>query len=303
MASINANHQADLTSNNQPKTPNSPLKRNKKRHIMPFFNLSLGISVLALSIIVLLPFVAMVLTTADIGVAGFIKTITEPRVKAAIELSLKMSLLATLTNLVFGTLIAWVLVRYEFWGKSILNALVDLPFALPTAVMGISLATLYAPNGLIGQFFAPFGIKIAFTPIGIWLALIVVSLPFIVRAVQPVLAELSPEYEEAASVLGASRLTTFRRVILPELYPALLMGSGMMFARATGEYGSVIFIAGNLPMKSEILPLIIIGKLESFDVQGAAAVALFMLMISFVILFAINALQWLFTKRMGGASV
>nr|WP_224054861.1 sulfate ABC transporter permease subunit CysT [Moraxella osloensis] len=270
---------------------------------MPFFNLSLGISVLALSIIVLLPFVAMVLTTADIGVAGFIKTITEPRVKAAIELSLKMSLLATLTNLVFGTLIAWVLVRYEFWGKSILNALVDLPFALPTAVMGISLATLYAPNGLIGQFFAPFGIKIAFTPIGIWLALIVVSLPFIVRAVQPVLAELSPEYEEAASVLGAGRLTTFRRVILPELYPALLMGSGMMFARATGEYGSVIFIAGNLPMKSEILPLIIIGKLESFDVQGAAAVALFMLMISFVILFAINALQWLLTKRMGGASV
>lgn len=303
MASINANHQADLTSNNQPKTPNSPLKRNKKRHIMPFFNLSLGISVLALSIIVLLPFVAMVMTAADIGVAGFIKTITEPRVKAAIELSLKMSLLATLTNLVFGTLIAWVLVRYEFWGKSILNALVDLPFALPTAVMGISLATLYAPNGLIGQFFAPFGIKIAFTPIGIWLALIVVSLPFIVRAVQPVLAELSPEYEEAASVLGAGRLTTFRRVILPELYPALLMGSGMMFARATGEYGSVIFIAGNLPMKSEILPLIIIGKLESFDVQGAAAVALFMLMISFVILFAINALQWLLTKRMGGASV
>ena len=198
MASINANHQADLTSTNQPKTP---LKRNKKRHIMPFFNLSLGISVLALSIIVLLPFVAMVMTTADIGVAGFIKTIAEPRVKAAIELSLKMSLLATLTNLVFGTLIAWVLVRYEFLGKSILNALVDLPFALPTAVMGISLATLYAPNGLIGQFFAPFGIKIAFTPIGIWLALIVVSLPFIVRAVQPVLAELSPEYEEAASVL------------------------------------------------------------------------------------------------------
>ena len=289
-----ANHNAILAS-----TPTA----NKRRHIMPFFNLSLGISVLALSVIVLLPFAAMVFTAADIGIAGFFHTISEPRVKAAIELTLTMALLATLTNVVFGTLIAWVLVRYDFVGKSLLNALVDLPFALPTAVMGISLATLYAPNGLIGQFFTPLGIKIAFTPIGIWLALIVVSLPFIVRAVQPVLAELSTEYEEAAAVLGAGRLKTFLKVILPELYPALLMGSGMMFARATGEYGSVIFIAGNLPMKSEILPLIIIGKLESFDVQGAAAVALFMLMISFVILFTINALQWLLTRRMGGTSL
>lgn len=277
------------------------LKRNKKRHILPFFNLSLGMSVLALSVLVLLPFVAMVFTASDVGLAGFWQIISEPRVKAAILLTLKMSLFATLTNLVFGTLIAWVLVRYEFVGKSLLNALVDLPFALPTAVMGISLATLYAPNGLIGQFFAPLGIKIAFTPLGIWIALVVVSMPFVIRAVQPVLAEMSVEYEEAAAVMGANRLTTFRRIILPELYPALLMGSGMMFARATGEYGSVIFIAGNLPMKSEILPLIIIGKLESYDVAGAAAVALFMLMISFVILFAINALQWLLTKRMGGA--
>ena len=289
-----ASHNAILAS-----TPTA----NKRRHIMPFFNLSLGISVLALSVIVLLPFAAMVFTAADIGIAGFFHTITEPRVKAAIKLTLTMALLATLTNVVFGTLIAWVLVRYDFVGKSLLNALVDLPFALPTAVMGISLATLYAPNGLIGQFFTPLGIKIAFTPIGIWLALIVVSLPFIVRAVQPVLAELSTECEEAAAVLGAGRLKTFLKVILPELYPALLMGSGMMFARATGEYGSVIFIAGNLPMKSEILPLIIIGKLESFDVQGAAAVALFMLMISFVILFTINALQWLLTRRMGGTSL
>lgn len=277
------------------------LKRNKKRHILPFFNLSLGMSVLALSVLVLLPFVAMVFTASDVGLAGFWQIISEPRVKAAILLTLKISLFATLTNLVFGTLIAWVLVRYEFVGKSLLNALVDLPFALPTAVMGISLATLYAPNGLIGQFFAPLGIKIAFTPLGIWIALVVVSMPFVIRAVQPVLAEMSVEYEEAAAVMGANRLTTFRRIILPELYPSLLMGSGMMFARATGEYGSVIFIAGNLPMKSEILPLIIIGKLESYDVAGAAAVALFMLMISFVILFAINALQWLLTKRMGGA--
>ena len=280
--------------------PSTGLKRNKKRHIMPFFNLSLGISVLALSLLVLLPFVAMVFTASNLGLAGFWQVINEPRVKAALALTLEASLLATLTNLIFGTLVAWVLVRYDFWGKPLLNALVDLPFALPTAVMGISLATLYAPNGLIGQFFAPLGIKIAFTPLGIWIALVVVSMPFVIRAVQPVLAELSPEYEEAAAVLGAGRLTTFRRVVLPELYPALLMGSGMMFARATGEYGSVIFIAGNLPMKSEILPLIIIGKLESFDVQGASAVALFMLLISFVILFAINALQWLLTRRIGG---
>ena len=275
----------------------------KTPSVLPGFKISLGLTVLCLSLLVVLPFVMMAAKAGEIGWTAFWQTIAEPNVLAAVWLSLKMSFYAMLTNIVFGTLVAWVLVRYEFPGKNLANALVDLPFALPTAVTGIALATLYAPNGWIGQWFAPLGIKIAFTPIGIWIALVVVSLPFIVRAVQPVLAELSPEYEEAASVLGAGRLTTFRRVILPELYPALLMGSGMMFARATGEYGSVIFIAGNLPMKSEILPLIIIGKLESFDVQGAAAVALFMLMISFVILFAINALQWLLTKRMGGASV
>lgn len=276
------------------------LKKPKKRHIMPFFNLSLGISVLALSLLVLLPFVAMIFTTMDLGLAGFWQVVDEPRVKSAIGLTLKVSLYATLTNLVFGTLIAWVLVRYDFFGKSLMNALVDLPFALPTAVMGISLATLYAPNGLIGQFFTPLDIKIAFTPIGIWLALVVVSMPFVIRAVQPVLSELSVAYEEASAVLGAGRLTTFVKVVLPQLFPALLMGTGMMFARATGEYGSVIFIAGNLPMKSEILPLIIIGKLEGYDVIGASAVALFMLLVSFVILFGINALQWLLTRRLGG---
>lgn len=277
------------------------LNKPKKRHIMPFFNLSLGISVLALSLLVLLPFVAMIFTTMDLGLAGFWQVVNEPRVKSAIGLTLKVSLYATLTNLVFGTLIAWVLVRYDFFGKSLMNALVDLPFALPTAVMGISLATLYAPNGLIGQFFILFDIKIAFTPIGIWLALVVVSMPFVIRAVQPVLSELSVAYEEASAVLGAGRLTTFVKVVLPQLFPALLMGTGMMFARATGEYGSVIFIAGNLPMKSEILPLIIIGKLEGYDVIGASAVALFMLLVSFVILFGINALQWLLTRRLGGA--
>ena len=266
---------------------------------MPGFGLSLGVTILSLSLLVLLPFAMMLWTASEMGLAGFIETIRQPQVTAAIVLSLKMAGLATLTNLIFGTLVAWVLVRYEFWGKSLMNALVDLPFALPTAVTGISLATLYAPNGLIGQWFAKFDIQVAFTPLGIWLALVVVSFPFIVRAVQPVLAELSVEFEEAAAVLGAGRLQTFRQVILPELMPAMLMGAGMMFARATGEYGSVIFIAGNIPMQSEILPLIIISKLEQFDVQGAAAVALFMLIISFIILFAINLLQWRLSKRVG----
>ncbi|MGN7071015.1 sulfate ABC transporter permease subunit CysT, partial [Neisseria sp. P0001.S004] len=223
----------------------------------------------------------------------------EPNVLAAVWLSLRMSFYAMLTNIVFGTLVAWVLVRYEFPGKGLVNALVDLPFALPTAVTGIALATLYAPNGWIGRFFEPLGIKIAFTPIGIWIALIVVSLPFIVRAVQPVLEELSGEYEEAAATLGASRWTTFRRVLLPEITPALLTGAGMMFARSTGEYGSVIFIAGNIPMVSEILPLIITGKLEQYDAQGASAVALFMLMISFVILLILNIMQWTLSRRAG----
>lgn len=275
------------------------LTKLRQRNVLPGFGLSMGITVLSLSLLVILPFAMMAYTTTQMGWSGFIDVISQPQVKAAIILSLKMSLYAMLTNMVFGTLVAWVLVRYEFWGKSIINALVDLPFALPTAVTGISLATLYAPNGLLGQHFAKLGIQVAFTPIGIWLALVVVSFPFIVRAVQPVLEELSVEYEEAAAVLGANRLTTFRTVILPELFPALLMGAGMMFARATGEYGSVIFIAGNIPMQSEILPLIIISKLEQFDIEGASAVALFMLIISFVILLSINLLQWRLSRRVG----
>ena len=275
------------------------LSRWQRRHVLPGFGLSMGVTVFSLSLLVLLPFAMMAYTTAQMGWSGFYNTITQPQVMAAIKLSLKMSFYAMLTNMVFGTLVAWVLVRYEFWGKSLINALVDLPFALPTAVTGISLATLYAPNGLMGQWFDKIGVQVAFTPIGIWLALVVVSFPFIVRAVQPVLEELSVEFEEAAAVLGASRLTTFRTVILPELLPALLMGAGMMFARATGEYGSVIFISSNIPMQTEILPLIIIGKLDSFDVQGASAVALFMLLISFAILLAINLLQWRLSRRVG----
>lgn len=295
-------HSTPITTPTPVPTPGSErtwLTKLRQRNVLPGFGLSMGITVLSLSLLVILPFAMMAYTTTQMGWTGFIEVISQAQVKAAIILSLKMSLYAMLTNLVFGTLVAWVLVRYEFWGKSLINALVDLPFALPTAVTGISLATLYAPNGLIGQFFAKIGIEVAFTPIGIWLALVVVSFPFIVRAVQPVLEELSVEYEEAAAVLGANRLTTFRTVILPELLPALLMGAGMMFARATGEYGSVIFIAGNIPMQSEILPLIIISKLEQFDIQGASAVALFMLMISFVILLSINLLQWHLSRRVG----
>ena len=271
----------------------------KTPSVLPGFGLSLGITVLCLSLLVVLRFAMMAVSAAQMGPSAFWQTITEPRVLAAVWLSLRMSFFAMLTNVFFGTLVAWVLVRYEFPFKNLVNALVDLPFALPTAVTGIALATLYAPNGWLGQWFEPFGMKIAFTPIGIWIALVFVSLPFIVRAVQPVLEELSGEYEEAAATLGANRLTTFRRVLLPEILPALLTGAGMMFARATGEFGSVIFIAGNIPMVSEILPLIITGKLEQYDVQGASAVALFMLMISFVILFVLNISQWALSKRAG----
>ncbi|MDO4699197.1 MAG: sulfate ABC transporter permease subunit CysT [Moraxella sp.] len=281
-------------------------KRNRNRRVMPFFGLSLGISVFSLSLLVVLPFAMMIVVTLNMSFKDIISTISEPQVFFAIKLSLSMAILATLTNLIFGTLIAWVLVRYEFWGKSFINALVDLPFALPTAVTGIALATLYAPNGAFGQIFAKLSvaltgepIKIAFTPIGIWLALVVVSFPFIVRAVQPVLSELSVEFEEAAAVMGATRLTTFIKVILPEIAPAMLIGAGMMFARATGEYGSVIFIAGNIPMQSEILPLIIVSKLEQFDVAGASCVALFMLLLSLVVLFAINVAQWKLSARLG----
>lgn len=267
----------------------------KQKSILPGFGLSLGISVFCLSLLVVLPFAALITVTAGMGWSAFVNTIADERVLAAVFLSLRLSFYATLTNVFFGTLVAWVLVRYEFPGKAIMNALVDLPFALPTAVTGIALATLYSPNGWLGQFFSQ---KIAFSPAGIFLALVVVSLPFIVRAAQPVLEELQPELEEAAASLGANRWTTFRRVILPELTPALLMGSGMMFARATGEYGSVIFIAGNIPMVSEILPVIITAKLEMFDIQGASAVALFMLLIAFVILFIINATQWRISRRL-----
>ncbi|WP_028357256.1 sulfate ABC transporter permease subunit CysT [Brackiella oedipodis] len=280
----------------------------KSRPILPGFGISLGISIFGISVLIFLPFIMMVLSSIGIGWTGFWNIISDPRVLSAVWLTLRLSILAALTNLVFGTLLAWVLVRYEFPGRKLLNAFVDLPFALPTAVTGIALATIYGPNGWIGGLFAEDGWigsligarQIAFTSLGIWIALVVVSLPFVVRSVQPVLQELQPELEEAAATLGAHRATVVRRVILPELLPAMLTGAGMMFARATGEYGSIIFIAGNIPFETEILPLVITSKLEQFDVQGAAAVALFMLLISMSILFLINLLQWKYQKKILG---
>ena len=268
----------------------------KSPTIIPGFGISLGISIFTLSLLVVLPFAAIVYSTLGLGWSNFWTVILDDRVLSSILLTLKVSFAAVLVNVVFGTMIAWVITRYRFPGRSLVNALVDLPFALPTAVTGIALATLYAPNGWLGRWFDT---KIAFTPLGIWIALVVVSLPFVVRAVQPVIEELNAELEEAATTLGANPWTIFRRVVLPELAPALVMGSGMAFARATGEYGSVIFIAGNIPYVSEILPVIITGKLEMFDTAGASAVALFMLIISFVILFIFNSAQWALSKRLG----
>ena len=268
----------------------------KSPTIIPGFGISLGISIFTLSLLVVLPFAAIVYSTLGLGWSNFWTVILDDRVLSSILLTLKVSFAAVLVNVVFGTMIAWVITRYRFPGRSLINALVDLPFALPTAVTGIALATLYAPNGWLGRWFDT---KIAFTPLGIWISLVVVSLPFVVRAVQPVIEELNAELEEAATTLGANPWTIFRRVVLPELAPALVMGSGMAFARATGEYGSVIFIAGNIPYVSEILPVIITGKLEMFDTAGASAVALFMLIISFVILFIFNSAQWALSKRLG----
>ncbi|MGB6105979.1 MAG: sulfate ABC transporter permease subunit CysT [Pusillimonas sp.] len=259
--------------------------------VIPGFNLTLGFTLLYLSLIVLIPLSAVFLKTFTMSWSGFWETITSPRVLASYKLSFGASLLAAAFNLVFGTIVAWVLVRYRFFGKKIIDALVDLPFALPTAVAGIALTALYAPNGWIGQWLEPLGIKVAFTPIGIVVALTFIGLPFVVRTVQPVLEEAERELEEAAASLGASRLQTLVRVIFPSILPALLTGFAMAFARATGEYGSVIFIAGNMPMISEIAPLLIVTKLEQYDYAGATAIAVVMLLISFALLLAINLLQ------------
>lgn len=258
------------------------------RRVLPGFGLTLGFSVLYLSLIVLIPLSATFFKTAGMGWDAFVRTVFSPRTLASYRLTFGASFIAALVNAVCGLGVAWTLTRYRFPGRRALDAMVDLPFALPTAVAGIALTTLYAPNGWIGQLL-PF--KVAYTPLGVTLALLFIGLPFVVRTVQPVLEDLGPELEQAALSLGASGWTTFRRVVFPELLPALLTGFALAFARALGEYGSVVFISGNLPMKTEITPLLIITRLEQFDYRGATALAVVMLVISFTLLLIINLLQ------------
>jgi len=273
----------------------------KQKNILPGFNLTLGYTLLYLSLIVLIPLSAAFIKTTELSFSEFWSVVTAPRVLASYQLTFGASLLGALINAVFGLLTAWVLVRYQFPGKKIVDALVDLPFALPTAVAGIALTAVYAGNGWIGSLLEPYGIKVAFTPIGVVIALTFIGLPFVVRTVQPVLEDLEAETEEAAASLGANRLQTFSKVILPTLWPALLTGFALAFARAIGEYGSVIFIAGNVPFVSEITPLIIITKLEQYEYASATAVAVVMLVISFLLLFTINGLQWWATRRNGSS--
>lgn len=267
--------------------------------VLPGFGLSLGYTIAYLSLIVLVPLSAVFLKASSLSFSEFWSVVTAPRVLASYRLSFGASLLAAAINTVFGLMLAWVLVRYRFPGRKIVDSLVDLPFALPTAVAGIALTALYAKNGWLGQYLEPLGIKVAFGPLGVLVALIFIGLPFVVRTVQPVLEDLDTEIEEAATSLGAHRWQTFRLIILPILLPALLTGFALAFARAVGEYGSVIFIAGNIPMVSEITPLMIITKLEQYDYAGATAIAAVMLMFSFVLLLAINGLQAWTAKRTG----
>jgi sulfate transport system permease protein len=269
----------------------------RKHTVLPGFNLALGFTVVYLSLIVLIPLSAAFIRTATLSWPEFWNIVTTPRVMASYRLTFGASFAAALVNAIFGLLVAWVLVRYRFPGKKLVDALVDLPFALPTAVAGIALTALYAGNGWIGQYFEPLGIKIAFTPIGVFVALTFIGLPFVVRTVQPVLEDIESELEEAAATLGANRMQTFSRVIFPTLFPALATGFALAFARAIGEYGSVIFIAGNMPMISEITPLLIITKLEQYDYAGATALAVVMLVISFAMLLIINLLQWWNRRR------
>lgn len=271
----------------------------KRRRVLPGFAPTLGFTVFYLSLLVLIPLAAVFLKSAGQGFDAFWAAASSPRVLASLKLSFGAALLAGVINTVFGFLLAWSLVRYEFPGRRLIDALIDLPFALPTAVAGIALTALYAPNGWLGEPLARLGLKIAFTPTGILLALIFIGLPFVVRTVQPVLEELESELEEAAAALGAQRWQTFRLVLLPMLLPALLTGFALAFARAVGEYGSVIFIAGNIPMVSEITPLMIISKLEQYDYTGATAIAVVMLVISFVLLLGINGLQSWSARRNG----
>jgi sulfate transport system permease protein len=262
-----------------------------KRSILPGFGLSLGFTVAYLGLIVLVPLSAAFLRTAGMSLHDFVAAVASPRVVAAYRLSFGASLAAGLVNMVFGLVVAWVLVRYNFPGKRIVDALVDLPFALPTAVAGIALTSLYSPGGWVGRWLAPLGLQVAFTWTGVFVALTFIGLPFVVRTVQPVLQDLEPEVEEAASTLGANRWQAVTKILVPELMPSLLTGFALAFARALGEYGSVVFISGNMPMKTEIVPLLIITKLEQYDYRGATAIAVVMLVASFILLLLINLLQ------------
>jgi len=273
------------------------LPRLREPSVLPGFWPALGFTVSYLSLIVLIPLAALIARPWEHGWDGFWSTVSDPRVLASLRLSFGAAFLASGINLVMGLITAWALVRYDFPGRRLLDAAVDVPFALPTAVAGIALATLYAPNGWIGSLFSPLGIRIAYTPLGVLVALVAVGLPFIVRSVQPVLQDLDAEVEEAARTLGARRWQTIRQVILPAVAPALVTGFSLAFARAVGEYGSVIFIAGNMPMKSEIAPLLIIIELSQFNYAGAASVGLAMLILSFAALLAINIGQLLFLRR------
>jgi len=277
-----------------------PRSRWKEPSILPGFPLAMGWTLTYLGLVVVLPLTALVLRPWEAGLAGVWETLTEDRVLAALRLSFGASLLAALTNVPLGLMTAWTLTRYEFPGRRIIDAFVDLPFALPTAVAGIALTAIYAPTGVLGEQFAKLGIKTAYTPIGVYIALLFIGLPFVVRTVQPVLQDLDREVEEAAQTLGATNLQRFRLVVLPAVLPALISGFSLAFARAVGEYGSVIFIAGNMPLKSEIAPLLIVIKLEQYDYAGAATVGLAMLVISFGALLAVNFLQ-IFLARRGRA--
>ena len=271
----------------------------KRPTVLPGFGLALGFTLVYLSLVVLIPLSATFLKTFGLSWEQFWGAVTTPRVLASYRLSFGMALAAAAVNAVFGLLVAWVLVRYRFPGKRVVDALVDLPFALPTAVAGIALSAVYAKNGWIGGLLAPLGIKVAYTPLGVFVALTFIGLPFVIRTVQPVLEDLEAEVEEAAASLGASRRQTFLKVILPHVSPALITGFALAFARAVGEYGSVIFIAGNIPLVSEITPLLIISKLEQYDYAGATAIAVSMLVVSFLLLFAINLWQWWSRRRYG----
>ncbi|MEE7493315.1 sulfate ABC transporter permease subunit CysT [Methylobacterium oryzae] len=282
-------------------TGSAPFWRRPLRQpsVIPGFGLTLGYAVTCLSLIVLLPLATLVVRASGLGPSGIWAVATDPRVASALRVSFGVSLLAALTSSVFGSVIAWVLTRYEFPGRRIIDAAVDLPFALPTAVAGIALASLYAPNGLVGEQLSKFGIEVAYTPIGIFIAMVFIGLPFAVRTVQPLIAEIDKEIEEASAILGAGRIATLTKVVLPPLIPAVLTGFALAFARGVGEYGSIIFIAGNLPYVSEIAPLLIVIKLSEFDYAGACAIAAIMLGISFLTLLAINLIQGWSRRRFG----